>query len=47
VGRTVAFPPPPPPSAAQRLQELETLRATGAITESEYAAKRQRIIAEL
>jgi hypothetical protein len=41
------LPPPPPPSAAQRLQELETLRATGAITESEYAAKRQRIIAEL
>jgi hypothetical protein len=38
---------PPPPSAAQRLQELETLRATGAITEFEYAAKRQRIIAEL
>jgi hypothetical protein len=29
------------------LQELETLRATGAITDSEYAAKRQRIIAEL
>jgi hypothetical protein len=41
------LPPPPPPSAAQRLQELETLRATGAITESEYGAKRQRIIAEL
>lgn len=41
------LPPPPQPSAAQRLQELETLRATGAITESEYAAKRQRIIAEL
>jgi hypothetical protein len=41
------LPPQPPPSAAQRLQELETLRATGAINESEYAAKRQRIIAEL
>jgi hypothetical protein len=38
---------PPPPSAAQRLQELETLRATGAITESEYAAKRRQVIAEL
>jgi hypothetical protein len=37
----------PPPSAAQRLQELETLRATGAITESEYAAKRRQVIAEL
>ena len=42
------YPPPPPtPSAAQRLQELETLRATGAITESEYAAKRQQVIASL
>jgi Short C-terminal domain len=41
------LPPPPPPSAAQRLQELETLRATGAITESEYAAKRRQVIAEL
>jgi len=42
------YPPPPPtPSAAPRLQELETLRATGAITESEYAAKRQQVIASL
>jgi hypothetical protein len=41
------LPPQPPPSAAQRLQELETLRATGAITESEYAAKRQQVIADL
>jgi hypothetical protein len=38
---------PPQPSATQRLQELETLRATGAITESEYAAKRRQVIAEL
>jgi hypothetical protein len=38
---------PPQPSAVQRLQELETLRATGAITESEYAAKRRQVIAEL
>jgi hypothetical protein len=38
-------PAPPAPSAAQRLQELETLRATGAITESEYAARRQQVIA--
>lgn len=37
----------PEPSTAQRLQELETLRATGAITEDEYTAKRQQIIAEL
>jgi Short C-terminal domain len=38
---------PPAPSTAQRLQELETLRATGAISEDEYAAKRQQIISEL
>lgn len=34
-------------SAAQRLQELETLRATGAITDAEYASKRQQIIEAL
>ncbi|WP_422749511.1 SHOCT domain-containing protein [Mycobacterium sp. WMMD1722] len=39
-----AMPAPAAPSAAQRLQELETLRATGAITDAEYAAKRQQII---
>ncbi|MUM25234.1 SHOCT domain-containing protein [Mycolicibacterium sp. CBMA 295] len=38
---------PPAPSTAQRLQELETLRATGAVSEDEYAAKRQQIITEL
>ncbi|MEN4398159.1 SHOCT domain-containing protein [Mycolicibacterium senegalense] len=38
---------PPALSTAQRLQELETLRATGAVSEDEYAAKRQQIIAEL
>ena len=38
---------PPDASVSQRLQELETLRATGAVSESEYAAKRQQIIAEL
>jgi hypothetical protein len=37
----------PQPSTAQRLQELETLRATGAISESEYTVKRQQIIADL
>ncbi|WP_264077809.1 SHOCT domain-containing protein [Mycolicibacterium houstonense] len=41
------FMAPPEPSTAQRLQELETLRATGAVTEDEYATKRQQIIAEL
>lgn len=38
---------PPEPSTAQRLQELETLRATGAISDDEYAAKRQQILADL
>jgi hypothetical protein len=38
---------PAEPSAAQRLQELETLRATGVISDDEYTAKRQQIIAEL
>jgi hypothetical protein len=42
-------PPPtiPEPSTAQRLQELETLRAMGTITDGEYNAKRQQIISEL
>ena len=44
---TYAPPPPQEPSAAQRLQELETLRASGAISEEEYSAKRQQIIADL
>jgi len=38
---------PPTPSTAQRLQEIETLRAMGTISEDEYAAKRAQIIAEL
>jgi hypothetical protein len=37
----------PRPSVAQRLQELETLRATGVITDAEYAAKREQIIGEI
>ena len=37
----------PAPSTAQRLQEIETLRAMGTISEDEYAAKRAQIIAEL
>ncbi|MEE6177261.1 hypothetical protein [Mycobacterium sp. 050134] len=37
----------PRPSTAERLQELETLRATGAVTEAEYARKREQIIDEL
>jgi hypothetical protein len=38
---------PPAPSVAQRLQELETLRASGSISESEYTSKRQQIISEI
>jgi hypothetical protein len=37
----------PERSAAQRLQELESLRVAGGISEDEYAAKRGQIIAEL
>jgi hypothetical protein len=44
----VQAPPPasPPPTvpASQRLDELETLRTSGAISATEYAAKRARII---
>ena len=39
-----------PPTAAptmQRLQEIETLRARGVISEDEYTAERARIIASL
>ncbi len=38
---------PPQPSIAQRLQELETLRASGAVTDQEYNARRAQIIAEI
>jgi hypothetical protein len=41
------MPAMPEVSTAQRLQELETLRATGSITEAEYTAKRQQILADL
>jgi hypothetical protein len=34
-------------TVSQRLQQLETLRATGSITDAEYTAKRQEIIADL
>jgi hypothetical protein len=40
-------PPAPEPSAAQRLQELETLRATGVISDAEYTTKRQQILSDL
>jgi hypothetical protein len=38
---------PPRPSVAQRLQELETLRASGVISDGEYTAKREKLISEL
>jgi hypothetical protein len=37
----------PAQSIARRLQELETLRATGAVSDAEYTAKRQQIIADI
>ena len=36
-----------PAGAAERLRELEGLRAQGLITEEEYAQKRQEILSEL
>ncbi|CPR11909.1 membrane protein [Mycobacterium bohemicum DSM 44277] len=39
--------PPPKPSIAERLQELETLRATGALTDQEYGSRRAQIISEI
>ncbi|MGO9384903.1 MAG: SHOCT domain-containing protein [Mycobacterium sp.] len=38
---------PPHPSVAQRLQELESLRATGAVTDQEYSSRRAQIISEI
>ncbi|OBG92699.1 hypothetical protein A5697_06530 [Mycobacterium sp. E3251] len=38
---------PPQPSIAQRLQELETLRASGALTDDEYNSRRAQIISEI
>lgn len=39
--------PPIRPSAAQRLQELDMLRATGAVTDDEYERQRRQIISEI
>jgi len=38
---------PPQPSAAQRLDELGKLHASGALSDAEYTAARQKIIADL
>jgi hypothetical protein len=42
-GQTPA-PASPPPAASQRLDELETLRTNGIISDTQYAAERARII---
>ncbi len=44
-GGSVAAPPQAP--VAQRLAELETLRASGSLSEAECAAARQKIIADI
>ncbi|OBH06835.1 SHOCT domain-containing protein [Mycobacterium sp. E1747] len=46
-GGPAPVPTPPQPSIAQRLQELETLRASGALTDQEYNSRRAQIIAEI
>jgi hypothetical protein len=38
---------PSQPSVAQRIQKLESLHATGVISDAEYTAKRERIIGEI
>jgi hypothetical protein len=38
---------PAQPSIAQRLQELETLRASGALSDQEYNSRRAQIISEI
>ena len=48
--RRAAQPAPvaaPQQSIAERLQELETLRVSGAVTDQEYDNKRAQIIADL
>ena len=51
--QSAGTPPPQYPSmpteqsTSQRLQELETLRATGAVSEEEYTAKRAQILSDL
>jgi hypothetical protein len=46
----VAAPPvaaPPQRSVAQRLQDLEALHKSGALSAEEYASKRSQIIADI
>ncbi|MBA3302173.1 MAG: SHOCT domain-containing protein [Thermoleophilaceae bacterium] len=50
---TVVRPPPPPPTpsgkgdALSRLEELQGLRSSGAITEAEFEAKKAEILREM
>jgi hypothetical protein len=39
--------PPPPAPVSQRLQELDGMHASGAISDFEYSAKRQQIISSI
>ena len=39
--------PLPAPTKSQRLQEIENLRASGALSEDEYTAERGRIISSI
>ncbi|OBA81143.1 hypothetical protein A9W99_14915 [Mycobacterium sp. 1164966.3] len=45
--QAVAAPAAPQASTAERLQNLETLRASGAVTEEEYNTHRVRIISQM
>ena len=47
IGGNVVGGAPSQPSVAQRLQELETLRATGVISDAESTAKREQVIGEI
>ena len=40
-------PAPPAPTKSQRLQEIENLRVSGALSEDEYTAERARIISSI
>jgi hypothetical protein len=42
-----AWSPQQAPTASQRLQELDSMRASGAISESEYNARREQILSAL
>ncbi|GFG63226.1 membrane protein [Mycobacterium kubicae] len=44
---TAGAPSGPQPSIAERLQELESLRASGVLNDEEYASRRAQIISEI